>query len=204
MTRVELKDKAKQSLKGNWEEAIKMQVIYLLISFGVGIVEGFIVANFNFSESASSVFSDITSIILSALFMLGITSFYMKLARKEKVTYNELFSKINMFKVTLVVLILVGLYTTLWTLLLIIPGIIASISYSQVYYIMIDNPEMTAIEAIKKSKEIMQGHKMDYFILSLSFLGWAILCLLTLGIGTLWLIPYMNVTMVNFYDSIKS
>lgn len=203
MTRVELKERAKESLKGNWGESIKVYGIYLLICFGVGLLEGIVGGVLNFSEQTASLVSDITTIILSAMFTLGLASFYLKIARNQDVNYKELFSKTNMFLVTLVTIFLVAIYTTLWTLLLIIPGIIASISYSQVYFIMLDNPSIKANEAIKKSKEMMNGHKMDYFVLNLSFIGWNILCLLTFGIGFLWLIPYMNVTTANFYDSIK-
>lgn len=204
MTRVELKEKAKESLKGKWGESIKIYLIYLLISFVVGLVEGFILGLLNVSEQTSALLTDATSLILSALFMLGMASFYLKIARNEEVTYKELFSKTNMFVATLLVMLLVYVFTFLWSLLFIIPGIIAAISYSQVYYIMLDNPELKTSEVVKMSKEMMKGHKMDYFLLTLSFLGWGILCLLTFGIGFLWLIPYMNVTTVNFYDSIRS
>lgn len=71
------------------------------------------------------------------------------------------------------------------------------------YYIMLDHPEMRPLEAIKESKRIMNGHKLDYFILQLSFLGWAILGIFTFGILWLWLIPYMNVTNCHFYNEIK-
>jgi len=99
--------------------------------------------------------------------------------------------------------LLTGLFTLLWPLLFIIPGIIDSISYTLVYMIKLDNPEMSTMEVITKSKEMMNGHKMDYFVLVLSFFGWAILGILTLGILYLWLTLYMNVTFANFYNSLK-
>ena len=88
-------------------------------------------------------------------------------------------------------------------MLLIIPGFIAVFKYSMVNYILVDEPEIGALEAISKSKEMMDGHKLDLFILRLSFLGWILLGLLTFGILYIWLVPYMNVTTVKFYDSIK-
>jgi len=99
--------------------------------------------------------------------------------------------------------LLTGLFTLLWPLLFIIPGIIDSIGYTLVYMIKLDNPEMSTMEVITKSKEMMNGHKMDYFVLVLSFFGWAILGILTLGILYLWLTLYMNVTFANFYNSLK-
>jgi len=95
------------------------------------------------------------------------------------------------------------LFTLLWSLLLIIPGIIASLSYSQTYYILADDEKISAREAIKKSKKIMMGNKWKYFVLGLSFLGWFILSIFTLGIGLIWLLPYMNISMAKFYEDVK-
>jgi uncharacterized membrane protein len=89
-------------------------------------------------------------------------------------------------------------------LLLIIPGIIAAISYSMTFYILADDNSLTAMEAIDKSKAMMEGYKLKYFYLSLRFLGWALLAILTFGIGFLWLAPYMMVASAKFYDDIKN
>ena len=85
--------------------------------------------------------------------------------------------------------IVVSIFVFLWTLLLIIPGIIKSISYSQTFFVLKDHPEYSITEAITESKKIMQGYKWKYFLLNLSFIGWGILSLFTLGIGLLWLNP---------------
>lgn len=199
MTRTELKEKAKMRLKDNWGEAIIVVVILGCISTLSGIMIGLTVRN----EYTGNTMTSIIGIIINSLLMLGFNSFYLKLSRGEQVTYKELFSKTNMFSVALLSIILMSIFVTLWSLLLVIPGIIAAISYSQVPYILLDNPNMSAMDAIKMSKNMMQGHKADYFVLMLSFIGWSILATLTLGIGYLWLIPYTQVTMANFYDSIK-
>ena len=127
----------------------------------------------------------------------------IKAIEDETVTYEELFSKINMCFSYLAISLLVGLFTALWSLLLIIPGIIAAINYSLVYFVKLDNPELGALEVLRKSKEMMNGHKWDFFVLILSFLGWAILGIFTLGILYLWLVPYIQVTYANFYNSLK-
>ena len=93
---------------------------------------------------------------------------------------------------------------TLWSLLLIIPGIIKSLSYAMTPYILEENPELTASEAIHRSRLMMHGHKFDLFWLYLSFLGWAILCLFTLGIGYFWLMPYIQTSEAAFYEEVKA
>jgi uncharacterized membrane protein len=95
------------------------------------------------------------------------------------------------------------LFIVLWLLLLIIPGIIAAISYSMTFYILADDKSIKPMEAIDKSKKMMDGYKWKYFFLCLRFFGWALLCILTLGIGFLWLIPYINVSIAKFYDDVK-
>ena len=87
--------------------------------------------------------------------------------------------------------------------MLIIPGIIKAIAYSQLFYILAEDPDISAQDALRKSEAMMYGHKWQYFWLVLSFIGWSILCILTLGIGYLWLIPYMNVSFANFYMDVK-
>lgn len=203
MNRVELKERAKASLQGKYGDAIKMMFVFYLINFGVGFVLGFTEGLLNLSENASDLISSLVSIVLSCLFGFGMVSYYLKLSRNEEVTYKELFSKFDMAIPYISIALVTGLFTLLWSLLFIIPGIIASISYTLVYMIKLDNPEMSTMEVITKSKEMMNGHKMDYFVLILSFFGWAILGILTLGILYLWLTPYMNVTFANFYNSLK-
>jgi uncharacterized membrane protein len=143
------------------------------------------------------------SLAVAGLLGFGTVSFFLKISRNETVTYKELFSKINMCFSYLAISLLVGLFTALWSLLLVIPGIIAAINYSLVYFVKLDNPELGALEVLRKSKEMMNGHKWDFFVLILSFLGWAILGIFTLGILYLWLVPYMQVTYANFYNSLK-
>ena len=98
---------------------------------------------------------------------------------------------------------LVGIYTVLWTLLLIIPGIIKAYSYAMAPYVFKDNPEISCDDAIKESMRLMDGHKLQLFLLDLSFIGWVILASLTLGIGFLWLVPYWQTTRVHFYEDLK-
>lgn len=199
MNRALLKENAKKSLQGKYGDAIALLGIMFAISFALGLVIGF----FRLEEDLASTLADLCSLLISCALGFGMTSYFLKISRNEPVTYNELFSKTNMFVSYLSISLLVGLFTFLWTLAFIIPGIIASLSYSMVFFVKLDNPDMGAMDVLRKSKQIMSGHKMDYFVLGLSFLGWAILGAFTLGILYLWLIPYMQVTYANFYNSIK-
>ena len=101
-------------------------------------------------------------------------------------------------------MILRYLYVFLWSLLLVVPGIIKSYSYSMTNYILNDEPELAYNAAIEKSMAMMDGHKFDLFELQLTFIGWGLLCILTLGIGVLWLQPYMSMATVEFYKDVKA
>ncbi len=98
--------------------------------------------------------------------------------------------------------LLVFLYTFLWSLLFIIPGIIKSYSYSMAYYVRCDNPNYTATQAIQESQRIMQGNKMRLFCLQLSFIGWFIVGALCFGVGTLWVSAYYKAAEAEFYNDI--
>ncbi len=100
--------------------------------------------------------------------------------------------------------VLCKIFVVLWSLLLVIPGIIKSLSYAMTNYILVDRPDLSANEAINLSKEMMYGHKFDLFYLYLSFAGWFILCILTLGIGYLWLLPYVQTAQASFYLDVKA
>ena len=95
-------------------------------------------------------------------------------------------------------------FVFLWALLLIIPGIIAAIAYSQTFYILAEDDTIGSMDALRKSKEMMIGYKWKYFCLGLRFIGWALLCVLTLGIGFLWLSPYIQVSYAKFYEDLKT
>ena len=99
---------------------------------------------------------------------------------------------------------LVMLFTFLWSLLFIIPGIVKCFSYSMTPFILEEHPELGANEAIDHSRAMMKGHKFDLFWLLLSFIGWGFLCLFTFGIGYLWLVPYMDTSISAFYEDVKA
>ncbi len=141
-------------------------------------------------------------LILSGPVLVGQASYLLDLWRTDtKGDHFEIL--INGFKENLanniVAFILRTVFVFLWTLLLIIPGIIKSLAYSQTFYILADHPELSATEAIDKSQELMRGHKGRLFWLNLSFIGWYLLGALALGVGTIFVIPYHQTALANFY-----
>ena len=94
------------------------------------------------------------------------------------------------------------LWTYLWTLLFVIPGVVKAIAYSQTDYIVAEFPHVPVTQALDISKKITRGHKGDLFVLYVSFLGWNLLCVLTFGIASLWVIPYQTMTCVNAYHAL--
>lgn len=205
INRIEIKNESKQKLNNHLGEAIKIILVLFLISFVAGFGTGFGMGIMNIDPESNigQLITSILELIISGLFTFGMLSFFLKLSRGEDVTYKELFSKTDMFIKYIVTSLLVGIATVCGCILLIIPGIILVLGLSQTMYILIDNPNIGSIEAMKKSYKMMNGYKMEYFIFGLSFLGWIILGVFTLGILYIWLIPYMYLAQANFYNKIK-
>lgn len=179
---------ARETLKGKWKLAIKTTLVFMVIS---------IVA------SASPVFKYLASFIVTPPLLLGFALFWISFSRNQNANLDQVFKGFDEWWRSVKTYLLRAIYTFLWTLVFIIPGIIKSFAYSMTFYIMADDKEIGANDAIEKSQKIMMGNKWKLFRLELRFFGWALLCLLTLGIGFIWLIPYIQVTMVKFYDDIK-
>lgn len=142
--------------------------------------------------------------ILGGTIQLGYCRFLLGQHDRREYTFNDLFSQFDRFGTGFAQKFLRGLYTTLWGLLFIIPGIVKGYSYAMTPFILTDHPELTASQAIDASKKMMDGHKGELFWLDLSFIGWDILCALTLGIGSLWLNPYKNAAYAAFYRQLQA
>lgn len=184
----ELKFDARQSLKGNWGMAI-------LVCFIGSLLAGI--------PGAVPYVGWIFGILIGGPFALGFASCFLRLVRNQSLELENLFDGFKNFTTSFVAQLLISIFSFLWALLLIIPGIIAAYSYALTFYIIKDNPEIGAMEAIRRSKQMMKGFKGKLFLLHLSFIGWAILCVLTLGIGFLWLIPYIKAAEAQFYENLK-
>lgn len=135
---------------------------------------------------------------------LGYARFNLDLIDGQTPELGGLFGYFSWFKTAFCARFLTGVYTFLWSLLLVIPGIIASYSYAMVPYILAENPELRAGEAIQQSKELMSGNRWRLFCLHFSFIGWYLLCVVTLGIASLWVTPYINAAEAAFYRDITA
>lgn len=216
MNASELRLKARQSLTGNYWPAVL--VAFVASIFGALLVNG---GSFsiNIEERFSEVFGNLPAIvkwylaivgstagvlslvnlILGGVIQLGYASYLLKQHDREICETKELFSKFDYFGPGFLQLLLRNIFTALWSILLVIPGIIKSLGYSMTPFLMVENPNLTAKEAIKLSQEKMMGHKWELFCMSLSFIGWSILATLTGGIGYIFLNPYMNAAYAAFY-----
>ena len=195
-----LRNEAWNTLSGNWGNSV---LIYFLISLLSGIISGTVAV---LLPELSSIANLATSIFLTYPLIYVFVVKLMSLVRENKpVALNDF---IDTFKVkysrALPVMGLTFVYIFLWTLLLIIPGIIKSYSYALTVYISEDNPELTPEECINKSMEMMNGNKWKLFLLDLSFIGWVFLSILTLGIALLWFRPYLETARIYFYEDLKS
>ena len=140
--------------------------------------------------------------IIGGTIQLGYSVYLLKQYHHQETKISDLFSQFFRFGTGFAQQFLVGLYTFLWSLLFIIPGIIKSFSYAMTPFILADDPNLTANQAITRSRELMNGHKWELFILTLTFIGWDILGALTCGIGLLWVAPYKNAAYAAFYRQI--
>lgn len=144
----------------------------------------------------------LASFLLGGVLQLGYARFLLRQHDGKPTEFNDLFSQFDRFGTGFAQHFLRSLYTLLWSLLLIVPGIIAALSYAMTPFILEEHPELTANEAIRRSKELMRGHKTDLFILELTFIGWSLLCVLTLNLGHIALNPYKNAAYAVFYREI--
>ena len=188
-----LRNQAYEALRGKWTPAVVTSLVFCIL-LGVAV-------------SLSRVNALLYLIAyLGGASIVAIGMLYACWDLFTKGTLPEagaLFAPFKQYARTVGAVLLVFVYTLLWTLLLVIPGIIKAYSYSMTFYILRETPEMTAGDAITASQKMMDGPKMDLFLLSLSFIGWAILASITFGIGYLWLIPYIYTAYAAFYETLK-
>lgn len=212
----EIRRQARAHLQGSWGLSIGVAVVACLLG---GLLTGmsFIPEisywkQLDFSETweireglrigfKNGIFG-LASFLLGGVLQLGYARFLLRQHDGKPTEFNDLFSQFDRFGTGFAQHFLRSLYTLLWSLLLIVPGIIAALSYAMTPFILEEHPELTASEAIRRSKELMRGHKTDLFILELTFIGWSLLCILTLNLGHIALNPYKNAAYAVFYREI--
>lgn len=183
--RKQIKAEAKECLNKNFGVALGTLVVYGLIGFAAAYIP-------------------FAAAILSGVLITGVAKVFLSIVRRAPlVEFSNMFDGFKNFGTTCISGILVAIYTFLWSLLFIIPGIIKAYSYSMTFYILADHPELTASQAIAASQKMMDGHKWDFFVLELSFIGWYLLSFITFGLAMIYAAPYMAAANAKFYDTIK-
>ena len=170
-----------------------------LMALGVCFISSAIIA-------VGNSLAGIVGLILTGFLTYGLARVFLQLVRgqKDKIEIGDLFSGSEHFGSLLVLNLLISLFTFLWTLLFIIPGIVKSYAYSMAFYIKHDHPEYDWKQCIDESQRYMKGYKWQLFCLDFSFIGWILLGALCCGIGTLWVSPYMAAARANFYENLKA
>lgn len=206
MTAKECRKAASNALRGHWAPSVLASVIMMVIALLL-VAPG---------ELSSAELVRIPYAIIGGASLLSLLLLYpleVGYYNAFRVLYHDGDDSVttNMFKLgftnyfhVLWGMILMIIKVFLWSLLFIIPGIIKAYSYAMTPFILVEHPEISVSEAIQQSRMMMKGHKFDLFYLQLTFIGWAILCLFTLGIGYFWLAPYIQTAYAAFYYDIKN
>lgn len=184
--------KARTALRGKWGMSALTFLVYSVIATLASLIANFI----PFGSIA-------VAILFTMLMAWGLYFTFLDVSNGDEVKIEGMFEPFNNYGHYVGGTALTFLYTFLWTLLLIVPGIIKGYSYSQTSFLMRENPEFSGEEAIQLSMKMMKGHKAELFLLDLSFIGWGFLCIFTLFIGYFWLGPYMVTARAEFYKELK-
>lgn len=202
------KNAALEALKGRWAPAVVATIVFMAIVMAIvspAYVTEFFPLPFGWIMGVAG-----ANVLLSYLVSIPLSVGYYNAFRLLYTQGDDCLTS-NMFKLGFTNwlhnvwgMFLMCIKVLLWSLLLFIPGIIKAFAYAMTPFILVEHPEMRAIDAIRKSNAMMKGHKFDLFYLELSFIGWGILSLFTFGLGFIWLIPYMYTTIAAFYEDLKA
>ena len=184
----EIMTNARAALNGRWGDAIAACIVYAAIVFLLNAIPWL---------------GTIASLVVSGPMTLGLYLFFIPFTKGEAPRISVLFEGFQNFLNAFLAYLLAEIFILLWTLLLIVPGIIATLAYSMMFIIMAENPGMDGLEAIKKSKAMMDGYKWKYACLMGRFIGWILLCIITCGIAAIWVGPYWVASKILFYEDIK-
>ncbi len=187
LTSKEYRQLAADTLQGKWGEVALFTLAYQAIK--------------TLLLPISIAFGNLITLALLPM-QWGYYVYFLAKKRQQETDLNYLFIGYKDFGRIFGTLFLQSVYVFLWMLLLIIPGIVKAFSYAMTPYVLRDKPELSYDAAITRSSQLMRGHKAELFFLYLSFIGWVLLCLLTLGIGFLLLMPYVRTAEAHFYEDL--
>lgn len=147
--------------------------------------------------------SGIGPLLLDGPFAAGMANFFLRLVRGEQPGIGTMFLGFSKFLRNIRVWLLQVVFVLAWSLLLVVPGFFAALRYSMVWFVLADHPDLTAREAMERSKALTKGHLGDLAVLALSFFWWILLGFVTMGIGFLWVIPYVETTWALVYEGLR-
>lgn len=185
----------RQALSGKWSLAV-LGTLILSILMGAPVF----VFKFFFDAATLDNISNLYTFIVSGPLTFGYIAFIIAIFRNKNTSPVEIFYGFERFGKAFGLMVVMNALILLWTLLFIIPGIIASYRYAMAFYILADHPEMGILEILRESKRMMTFNKWKLFSLHISFIGWGILTVFTAGIGSFWLMPYINASTTGFYE----
>ena len=202
-----IKAESRSLLRTGEVNPFRMTLFYLLITLVLDMINsgvsymidsagGFTVLSFSFV----SILVGLVALVLNA----GYYCYCFGILRREEMPYESLFDAFPFAGKVILLSIVEGVFIFLWSMLFVIPGIIAAYRYRQALYLLLDHPEKSAWQCLRESGALMRGHKWELFVLDLSFIGWSILCSLTLGILSIWIMPYMQQTDIGYFEAIKA
>ena len=190
-----LRARGRAALAGHWKEAVLAMLIYqTLFSLVTSLIDAFLGWQFTFTnldgtqETMGSSPSGLYMILVMGPLSFGVAMFFLNLFRHQDTDITQVIRGFEKFGKTFVLALLMFIFIVLWTMLLIVPGIIAALRYSQAFFIMNDRPELSAMDCIRESKRMMDGNKAKLFVTGLSFIGWLFLAVLPAVVYTTWFV----------------
>ena len=205
---------ARETLEGRWGEMAGFTLVVLLIVMAVALVTAVPVSvvgtlnNMPWLSSTGSGLSTLVNILFAVPLEYALYIYFLKLIRREEMMEGNVKTLFQEFQNNWSTFVVAGVLMMLVVLLIMIPtlfigAIIFSLAYGMVPFVIFDNPGIAPREALRTSRMMMRGHKAELFLLQLSFIGWALLCILC-PIGILWLSPYMYTATAHFYEDVKA
>ena len=202
LNRVQLKAEAKSITKNAAVSAYVFTLIYFAIILVLQLIFEFAATVAEERIMLIMFLSFLVSLITTVL-SVGYVIYTIGVRKGRTMPYTSLFDGFTFVGKIIILAILIYIFVFLWSLLLIIPGFIASYRYRFAFCNLCENPQISALEALRMSKAQTRGHKWELFVLDLSFLGWNILCVLTLGILFIWIVPYIQQTNIGYFEACK-
>ena len=228
LNRIDLKRQSLDLMRSVQPKAVYVALLYLVISFvlselsarilGVNMTMSKLQQYMNHIQSGNldnaillldtmrpsamgQIISFVLDIALTVVFA-GFNIYLLNAIRNTEPAYGNILDGFGIMGKVILLSLLKTIFVALWSMLLVIPGIIAAYRYKMALYILIDHPEMSVMDCLRESKRMMKGRKMDFFLLELSFIGWIFLSIFTLGIGNVFLTPYITAARAAFYRDI--